>query len=141
MLLRNFQHIHIFKMHEKLFKIKSNYTQFKVIENTILDLSFHYLDLWRHWLFSLIRETFVKQTFFQKFWYVFHILSEIILNIFTFLIVTYLGKFFVHIMLHTHKIFKCFHFLKFLLLMRITSDVIISKNELLIECEWAFQMN
>ena len=115
-----FQHIHIFKMHENLFKIKSNDTQFEVIEDTILDLlSIHYLDWWRHWLFSIIRETFVKKTdFFQKFWSVIHILSKIILNIFNFLIVTYLGKFFVHMMLHTHEIFNCFHFLKFLLLMK-----------------------
>ena len=38
-----------------------------MIENTILDLlPIHYLDWWRHWLFSLIRETFVKQTFFKN---------------------------------------------------------------------------
>ena len=129
-------------MHKNLIKIKSNDTQFEVIENTILDLlAIHFLDWWRHWIFSLIRETFVKQTFLKnsEMFFIFH--QNFFWITSTISLIDLFRKVFDYMMLHTSEIFKCFHFLKFLLLMRISSDVIISKNELLIEWAWHFQMN
>ena len=60
--------------------------------------------------------------FFEKlFWYVF-----------VYMIVPFLGNFFVYTMFYTLEIFKSIDFLKSFLLMRIVSDVINLKNKLLI---------